>query len=130
MPFEEARTRLLLGSTLRRRRLRAEARPELAAALETFERLGAVDWAERARVELRATGVRLAPASAGLTQLTPQELQVALAVAAGLSNREVAGQLFLSVKTVEFHLGHVFDKLGLARRTQLASLVSRLEQTS
>lgn len=127
MPFERARTQLCLGGALRRRRQRAEARQHLHAALETFERLEAVDWAERTRVELRATGERLAPASAGLAQLTPQELQVALAVARGLSNREVAGQLFLSVKTVEFHLAHVFDKLGLRRRTQLAALVVRSE---
>jgi DNA-binding CsgD family transcriptional regulator len=130
MPFERARTELLLGSTLRRRRMRADSRDWLRSALAAFERLGAVEWAARARSELQATGVRLAQSSTGLAQLTPQELQVTLAVARGLSNREVATQLFLSVKTVEFHLAHVYDKLGVSRRTQLAVLVAHQESTA
>jgi DNA-binding CsgD family transcriptional regulator len=130
MPFERARTELLLGSTLRRRRMRANSRDWLRSALAAFERLGAVDWADRARSELQATGVRLAQPATGLAQLTPQELQVTLAVARGLSNREVATQLFLSVKTVEFHLAHVYDKLGVSRRTQLAVLVAHQESTA
>ena len=65
------------------------------------------------------------PTAAGLGNLTPQELQVALAVARGLSNREVAGQLFLSTKTVEFHLSNVFQKLGISRRTRLAAIVAK-----
>jgi DNA-binding CsgD family transcriptional regulator/predicted ATPase len=129
MPFEQARTELCLGSNLRRRRLRAEARGYLHASLAKFERLGAVDWADRARNELQATGVRLAQPYAGMAQLTPQELQVTLAVARGLSNREVAAQLFLSVKTVEYHLAHVYDKVGVSRRTQLATFVARQEST-
>ena len=71
-----------------------------------------------------------AQSATGLAQLTPQELQVTLAVARGLSNREVATQLFLSVKTVEFHLAHVYDKLGVSRRTQLAVLVAHQESTA
>jgi DNA-binding CsgD family transcriptional regulator len=130
MPFEQARTELCLGSNLRRRRLRADARSYLRGALARFERLGAVDWAARTRNELQATGVRLAQPYAGLAQLTPQELQVTLAVARGLSNREVAAQLFLSVRTVEFHLAHVFDKVGVSRRTQLATFVARQESTA
>jgi DNA-binding CsgD family transcriptional regulator len=125
MAFEQARTELLFGSQLRRRRGRPEARLLLEAALGRFELLGALDWAERTRVELDALGVRRARPQAGLGQLTPQELQVALAVAKGLSNREVAAQLFLSVKTVEFHLANVFHKLGINRRTRLATLVAR-----
>jgi DNA-binding CsgD family transcriptional regulator len=135
MPFERARTELLLGSTLRRRRMRADSRDWLRSALAAFERLGAVDWAARARSELQATGVRLGQSGnssveTGLAQLTPQELQVTLAVARGLSNREVATQLFLSVKTVEFHLAHVYAKLGVSRRTQLAVLVAHRESTA
>jgi DNA-binding CsgD family transcriptional regulator len=130
MPFERARTELCVGSNLRRRRLRAEARGYLHASLAKFERLGAVDWAARARIELQATGVRLRQPYPGLAQLTPQELQVTLAVARGLSNREVAAQLFLSVKTVEFHLAHVYDKVGVSRRAQLATLVARQESTA
>jgi DNA-binding NarL/FixJ family response regulator len=95
--------------------------------LATFERLGAVEWAGRARDQLEATGLRIRRTPNELGELTPQELQVALAVAQGMSNKEVAGQLFLSVKTVEFHLSHVFDKLGVNRRTRLASLVARHE---
>src|SRR5207245_11783182 len=88
-PFERARTELCLGERLRRSRRRSDAREPLRAALETFERLGADPWAERARVELGASGEtarRRDPSAAG--QLTPQELQVALAVAQGATNRE------------------------------------------
>jgi DNA-binding NarL/FixJ family response regulator len=125
MPFEQARTELQLGRYLRRQR-RPEARELLHAAAATFERLGALDWAERARVELRAAGVRMAPPAAGMELLTPQELQVALAVGRGLTNREVAAHLFLSVKTVEYHLSKTYAKLGLTNRTQLVGVVDRL----
>lgn len=127
MPFEEARTRLFLGSVLRRRRQRAESRPHLQASLATFERLGAPDWAARARAELQASGVRQRASEqpvAGFSALTNQELQVALTVARGLSNRQVADQMFLSIKTVEFHLSHVYDKLGIHRRSQLIMLAA------
>jgi DNA-binding CsgD family transcriptional regulator len=127
MPFEQARTELLMGGYLRRRNQQGKARPLLASALATFERLGAVDWASRARDQLEATGMRIRRTTNGLGELTPQELQVALAVARGMSNKEVAGHLFLSVKTVEFHLSHVFQKLGVNRRTRVASLVARHE---
>jgi DNA-binding NarL/FixJ family response regulator len=89
--------------------------------------LGAVDWASRARDQLEATGMRIRRTNNGLGELTPQELQVALAVARGMSNKEVAGHLFLSVKTVEFHLSHVFHKLGVNSRTRVAGLVARQE---
>lgn len=124
MPFEQARTALLLGRYLRRQR-RPEARDHLTATLSTFERLGAVGWAARTRDELRAAGVRMVEPSAGLETLTAQELQIALAVARGLSNKEIAAQVFLSVKTVEYHLNKAFGKLGVSRRTQLAALVAR-----
>jgi DNA-binding CsgD family transcriptional regulator len=127
MPFEQARTQLLLGAHLRRQRHRGDARPHLAAALETFERLGAAPWAERARLELGAAGVAVTARRTDLTILTPQEFQVAQNVARGLSNREVAAAMFLSVKTVEYHLGNVFHKLGIRRRSQLAVLVAHGE---
>ena len=122
-PFERARTELAYGELLRRGRRRVDARAHLEAALETFERLGAAPWAERARAELRASGQAARPRDpSALWQLTPQELQVARFVARGLPTREVADQLFLSPRTVEFHLRNVFAKLGITSRTQLAQL--------
>jgi DNA-binding CsgD family transcriptional regulator len=126
MPFERARTELMMGQYLRRHNRPAEARSLLTSALAIFDRLGAPDWASRARSELQASGVRISQRAApGLTALTPQELQVALAVARGHSNREVAGLLFLSTKTVEFHLSNVYHKLGINRRTRLATMVAQ-----
>ena len=122
-PFERARTELALGELLRRARRRVDAREHLRAALDEFERLGARTWAERARVELRASGQtarRRDPST--LDELTAQELQIAGLVAQGLSNREVAAQLFLSPRTIEFHLRNIFRKLEITSRTQLASL--------
>jgi DNA-binding CsgD family transcriptional regulator len=122
-PFDLAHIQLLYGEHLRRERLRTEARVQLRAALEGFERLRAEPWAERARAELRASGEtarKRHPTT--LDQLTPQELQIARLVAEGLSNKEVAAQLFLSPRTIEHHLRHVFVKLGVKSRTQLARL--------
>jgi DNA-binding CsgD family transcriptional regulator len=122
-PFERARTELCFGERLRRSGQRVEARTWLRKAQETFELLGAEPWAERARSELRASGetARRRDATAS-DQLTAQELQVALIVAQGATNREAAASLFLSPKTIEFHLGHVYRKLGLRSRAQLAGL--------
>jgi DNA-binding CsgD family transcriptional regulator len=120
-PFERARTELALGEHLRRARRRIDARDPLRSALREFERLGAVPWAERARAELRATGEtsrRRDPAA--LETLTPQEFQVARFVAAGGTNRDVAAQLFLSHRTVSYHLHNIYRKLGIASRTELA----------
>jgi DNA-binding CsgD family transcriptional regulator/tetratricopeptide (TPR) repeat protein len=126
MPFERARTELMIGQHLRRHNMPAKARPLLTSALAIFDRLGAPTWASRARRELQATGIRVPQSEAhGLATLTPQELQVALAVARGHSNREVAGLLFLSTKTVEFHLTNVYHKLGINRRTRLATMVAQ-----
>jgi DNA-binding CsgD family transcriptional regulator len=125
-PFERARTELCLGERLRRSRRRADARVPLRAALETFERLGATPWAERARTELAATGQTVDRAAASASgQLTPQELQVALVVAQGATNREAGGALFLSPKTVETHLSRVYRKLSVRSRTELAALLAR-----
>jgi DNA-binding CsgD family transcriptional regulator len=122
---ERARTELLLGESLRRAKRRSEAREALRSALTVFDAIGARAWAERARRELRALGDE-APAPAplgGLGTLTPQELQISRLVAAGASNREVAAQLFLSARTVEYHLYKVYPKLGIGSRTELARLV-------
>ena len=120
-PFDLARIRLLYGEHLRRERRRSEARTQLRAALEGFERLGADPWAERARAELRATGETARKRDPStVDQLTAQELQIARYVAAGLSNKEVAAQLFLSPRTIDAHLRNVFSKLGIKSRTQLA----------
>jgi DNA-binding CsgD family transcriptional regulator len=120
-PFERARTELCFGERLRRAKRRSEARRWLDQALGTFERLGARPWAERTRRELAATGERARPRREPATDgLTPQELQVALTVAAGATNREAAASLFVSPKTIETHLGRVFRKLGVRSRTELA----------
>jgi len=118
--FDRARTELALGEHLRRQRRRSEAREPLRSALEGFERLGAKPWAERARGELRATGetARVRDPSA-VDELTPQELQIARLVAGGHSNKEVAARLFLSPRTVEYHLRKVFAKLGIGSRAEL-----------
>ncbi|MFI5645137.1 AAA family ATPase [Kitasatospora sp. NPDC051705] len=120
-PFEQARTALLYGEWLRRSRRRTDARPQLRAALETFERLAAHPWAARARTELTATGTA-APAPADTphaSPLTPQELQIARLAARGLTNREIAAQLFLSPRTVAHHLYKAYPKLGITSRAEL-----------
>ncbi len=123
-PFESARTELALGERLRRAGRRVEARASLRAALATFDRLGARPWADRARAELRASGERVRRGSpAAAERLTPQELQVALEVAGGSTNREAAAALFLSPKTIEFHLRNVYRKLGIRSRTELVRMV-------
>ena len=126
MPFERARTLLALGERLRRAKQRAEAREPLTAALDAFERLGARPWAERARTELRATGGQASGrrAQAAAEQLTPHELQIAVLVAQGMTNREAAAALFLSPKTIEYHLGQIYRKLDVRGRAQLARLMA------
>jgi DNA-binding CsgD family transcriptional regulator len=122
-PFDLARIELRYGEHLRRERRRIDAREQLRAALEGFERLEAEPWAERARAELRATGETARKRDPSLVdQLTPQELQIARFVAEGLTNKEVAAQLFLSPRTIDSHLRNVFAKLGISSRTQLARL--------
>jgi DNA-binding CsgD family transcriptional regulator len=120
-PYERARTQLAYGERLRRDRHKRGARAQLRAALETFEGLGADLWAERARGELNATGESARKRDAStIDDLTPQELRIAQLVAAGASNRDAAAQLFVSPKTVEYHLRKVFLKLGLSSRVELA----------
>jgi DNA-binding CsgD family transcriptional regulator len=122
-PFECARTDLAFGEFLRRVRRRVEAREHLRAALDRFETLGATLWAERARVELRASGQTARKRDPSTrNSLTMQELQIARFVAEGRTNREVAAQLFLSPRTIDFHLRNVYRKLGITSRTALARL--------
>ena len=121
VPFDRARTELCYGERLRRDGRRTQARAQLTAALGTFRRLGAAPWVERARRELAATGMRArrrVPETR--SELTAQELQVSLLVAAGATNREAAAQLYVSPKTIETHLGRVYRKLGVRSRTELA----------
>ena len=120
MPFETARTHLALGERLRRAGRRSDSRPQLEAAGAIFERLGAKPWLRRAEAELESSGRTVRSRDAPDDQLTPSELQVALRVAEGLTNREVAGVLFLSPKTVEHHLSSIYRKLGVRSRTELA----------
>ena len=124
-PMARARTELLYGEWLRRMRRRAEARDPLRDALRVFEEIGARSWAERARTELRATGETVASAAqqvSGVASLTPQELQVVRLAATGMSNRDIGSQLFISPRTVGYHVYKAFPKLGVGDRHELAVL--------
>jgi DNA-binding CsgD family transcriptional regulator/tetratricopeptide (TPR) repeat protein len=126
-PFEMARTDLCWGESLRRQRHIPESRDHLAAAARMFDRLEARPWAERARGELRATGARTPTLQRTvLSELTPQEMQVAVSVGQGSTNRDAAAQLFISPKTVEHHLSSIYQKLGLRSRIDLARLLPTL----
>jgi DNA-binding CsgD family transcriptional regulator len=123
-PFLRARLLFAYGAWLRRHRRVAESRVPLRAAREAFDALGAVPWGERARQELRASGVtsrRRVPETRD--QLTPQELQIAGLAAEGLSNREIGQQLYISHRTVAYHLRRIFPKLGITSRSQLHAAV-------
>lgn len=123
-PLEQARTRLVYGEWLRRARRKTDARSQLQQAAEVFQRLGAAPWTRRAVTELAALGVA-GPAPAVptvISRLTPQELQIVRLAARGLSNRDIAAQLFLSPRTVGHHLYKAYPKLGVASRGELADL--------
>jgi DNA-binding CsgD family transcriptional regulator len=124
-PYDRARTALAYGEWLRRHRRRTAARAQLVEALGTFEQIGAYGWRPRVRAELTALGDPVPDPAAGLGgmgQLTPQELQVVRRAATGLSNREIAAQLFLSPRTVGHHLYKAYPKLGINRRSELVQL--------
>jgi DNA-binding CsgD family transcriptional regulator len=123
--FEHARTLLHLGERMRRAGRRSQARELLRDALESFEDLEAAPWEQRVRAELRASGetTRRARHHVG-DALTPHELQVALQVAEGKTNKEAAAALYLSPKTIEFHLARVYPKLGVRSRAELIKRIS------
>ncbi|MEV5434213.1 LuxR C-terminal-related transcriptional regulator [Streptomyces sp. NPDC052701] len=134
--FERARTELLYGKWLRRRRRLREARTHLGAALMGFERCGARRWAQQAGAELRANGAAPSgtaagePARAGaerLARLTPQQLRIVRCVAEGATNREVALSLSVSTRTVDYHLRNVFAALGVRSRVELARMVEQAD---
>jgi DNA-binding NarL/FixJ family response regulator len=125
-PLVRACAQLCLGERLRRLGRRVEARRQLEAALETFTQSGAGAWADRARAELAASVETTRKGACDLEEeLTPQERQVALVVAHGGTNRGAAAELFLSTKTIEFHLRNAYRKLGVRTRTELAYLLLR-----
>ncbi|WP_237572976.1 ATP-binding protein [Mycolicibacterium lacusdiani] len=119
MPFERARTQLLLGQLQRRRRRQDAAAASIRQALDTFDRLGTLVWAERARVQLTRTNV----GPRGSATLTPSEQRVAELAATGMTNRDMAAALFISPKTVEANLSRVYRKLGIHSRAELGRWV-------
>ncbi|WP_406436243.1 LuxR C-terminal-related transcriptional regulator [Streptomyces sp. NBC_00631] len=124
LALEQARSRLLFGEWLRRRKRRSDARRQLRAAYESFDASGAVPYAERARTELLATGEKARRRTEEARfDLTPRERQVASMAASGLTNGEIATRLFVTASTVEFHLNKVFRKLGITSRKQIPRAV-------
>nr|WP_228473281.1 LuxR C-terminal-related transcriptional regulator [Streptomyces cyaneochromogenes] len=131
--FERARTELLFGSALRRLRRRTEARDRLHSALEAFDSFGAPHCAAQARTELRALGTPAAPVpagpDAGVARLTAQQLLVARMAAEGATNREIAGRLALSPRTIDHHLRGVFTRLGIRSRIELVRLLAESDES-
>ncbi len=124
-PFLRARLQLAYGVWLRRQRRASESRAPLRTARETFDALGAAPWADRARRELRASGeTSRRRTTHPIDELTPQELQIAQMAASGLTNREIAQQLYLSHRTVGTHLYRLFPKLGIRSRAELSGVVN------
>jgi DNA-binding CsgD family transcriptional regulator len=125
-PFERAQLRLDHAEWLRRRRRINDAKAALTEALDTFRRLGARSWTERAQAELRACGVAVTRAPGepdALRDLTPQQRQIVRLASAGLTDREIADRLFLSPRTVGSHLYRSYPKLGIASRHQLRDVI-------
>jgi ATP/maltotriose-dependent transcriptional regulator MalT len=119
-PFIRARLQLARGLGLRRQRRPADARTPLRIARDAFDALGALPWGDRARQELRASGETSRRRTHDLVDaLSPQELQIAQLAATGLTNKEIGQQLFLSHRTVGFHLYRIFPKLGITARSHL-----------
>jgi DNA-binding CsgD family transcriptional regulator len=122
--LEEARARVALGAALRRAGQRVESRGPLRAGYELAVTCGAEALADSARSELRASGIRVQRKQAtGADALTPSERRIAELAASGLSNREIAQELFLTIKTIEMHLTHAYRKLDIHRRSELAGAI-------
>jgi DNA-binding CsgD family transcriptional regulator len=129
-PVDLARTQLAYGERLRRLRATREARVQLAAAHETFRRLGATPWTARAEHELRAAGHPVQERTVGQAPaelLTPQQLEIAQLAASGLTNKEIGERLFLSHRTIGTHLYAIFPKLGITSRAALSDALRHLE---
>jgi DNA-binding CsgD family transcriptional regulator len=123
-PFERARTELLFGQDLHRRRRHSAARDHLRRAVETFQQFDAAPWSELAASALRASGAHVEqPQTEAELALTPYQLQIARLAVAGATNREVAEKLFLSTRTVDHHMRQIFARLGIRSRTDLAKLI-------
>ena len=131
MAVELARSRLLYGEWLRRENRRVDAREQLRAAHEMFSRMGAAAFAERARRELSATGETVRKRTAEtLDELTTQEAQVARLARDGHTNPEIGAQLFISPRTVEYHLHKAFTKLGISSRRELRRALPGVEHAA
>ena len=130
-PFERAQLQLDYGEWLRRQRRINDAKPPLAAALETFRRLGATPWTRRTEAELRACGVsvpRTPSTSDTLAGLTGQQREIVILASRGLTNGQIGDRLFLSPRTVASHLYRSYPKLGIAGRHQLRDLVDQAHE--
>jgi len=120
LPFDRARTELVLGRVRRKRRERSLARDAFEAALATFDRLGARSWAERTRGEIDRLGLR----RGSTFELTASERKLAELAAGGMTNREAAAAMFISPKTVEVMLARVYQKLGIRSRAELGAVMA------
>jgi DNA-binding CsgD family transcriptional regulator len=130
-PFERGQLELAYGRLLRRRGRRREAVSQLDAARKRFAALGADPYVERCDIELTGSGLsRPAKRDFNPARLTSRELAVARRAAAGMSNRDMAAEMLISVKTVQFHIGNVYSKLGVRSRVQLAARLPAVERTA
>jgi DNA-binding CsgD family transcriptional regulator len=125
LALERARTHLAYGERLRRQRRRRDARIQLRSAYEAFAAVSASPWQARAVAELQAAGEQVSVEARPLPELTPQELHIARLIAEGKANKEIAAALFLSPKTIEYHLANAFRKLNIHSRAELAAIVAR-----